>query len=289
MIQTRDEFVFRKAVLDERLSQIYKRGSLGTVQVLLGARSFTDLINRYKYLRLVALQDRLIMGQVQQLEAQLSEQRELLATELAGIQRLRREKVSEVDRLEELEQQRQRSLSRIRSRETAAQNRLSQLARDEERLRQLVVDLEEARREAERLAGAVTTPTLRTADLGNLAYTATKHAAVGLAEWLAVTYRERGIGISCLCPMGVHTAMLAQADALGHLRIDLGQLQKRLLREILGVGGAHGHAPGEVVGEPDVGLHDRHQRAAIAAFPPATPEDLAGSVHRPNSREPDEM
>jgi septal ring factor EnvC (AmiA/AmiB activator) len=170
MIQTHDEFVFRKAVLDERLRQIYKRGSLGTVQVLLGARSFTDLINRYKYLRLVALQDRLIMGQVEQLETRLSGQRELLATELDGIQRLRREKVSEVDELEKLEEQRQRRLSRIRSRETAAQNRLSQLARDEERLRQLVVELEAARREAERLAGAVTTPTLRTTDLGNLAW-----------------------------------------------------------------------------------------------------------------------
>lgn len=170
MLQTRDEVVFRKAVLRERLRQIYKRGPLATVQVLLGARSFTDLINRYKYLRLVALQDRLIMGQVEQLETRLSDQRELLATELDGIQRLRHEKVSEVDELEELEDQRQRRLSRIRSRETAAQSRLSQLARDEERLRQLVVDLEAARREAERLAGAVTTPTLRTADLGNLAW-----------------------------------------------------------------------------------------------------------------------
>ncbi len=101
MIQTHDEVVFRKAVLAERLRQIYKRGALGTVQVLLGARSFTDLINRYKYLRLVALQDRLIMGQVEQLEALLSDQRELLATELDGIQRLRREKVREVDELEE--------------------------------------------------------------------------------------------------------------------------------------------------------------------------------------------
>lgn len=206
MVQTRDEVVFRKAVLRERLRQIYKRGPLATVQVLLGARSFTDLINRYKYLRLVALQDRLVMGQVEQLETRLSDQRELLATELDGIQRLRHEKVSEVDELEELEEQRQRRLSRIRSRETAAQSRLAQLARDEERLRQLVVDLEAARREAERLAGAVTTPTLRTADLGNLAWPVQGNVVYGFGPERRgnTTLARDGIGIGAPSGTPVH-------------------------------------------------------------------------------------
>jgi NAD(P)-dependent dehydrogenase (short-subunit alcohol dehydrogenase family) len=48
-------------------------------------------------------------------------------------------------------------------------------------------------------------------NLGDASYTATKHAAVGLAEWLSVTYRHRGIGVSCLCPMGVDTDLLRRA------------------------------------------------------------------------------
>ena len=36
----------------------------------------------------------------------------------------------------------------------------------------------------------------------------TKHAAVAFAEWLSVTYGDRGVGVSCLCPMGVNTDML---------------------------------------------------------------------------------
>jgi NAD(P)-dependent dehydrogenase (short-subunit alcohol dehydrogenase family) len=44
--------------------------------------------------------------------------------------------------------------------------------------------------------------------IGAAPYSVTKHAAVAFAEWLSVTYGDRGIGVSCLCPMGVNTNML---------------------------------------------------------------------------------
>jgi len=45
-------------------------------------------------------------------------------------------------------------------------------------------------------------------NIGAAPYSVTKHAAVALAEWIAVTYGERGIGVSCLCPQFVDTPML---------------------------------------------------------------------------------
>ncbi len=46
--------------------------------------------------------------------------------------------------------------------------------------------------------------------VSSLVYSVTKHAAVSLAEWLAIEYAERGVRVSCICPQGVRTPMLEQ-------------------------------------------------------------------------------
>ena len=55
--------------------------------------------------------------------------------------------------------------------------------------------------------------------IGSAPYAVTKHAAVAFAEWLSITYGARGVGVSCLCPMGVNTPLLTDGlsgeDSLG--------------------------------------------------------------------------
>ena len=64
--------------------------------------------------------------------------------------------------------------------------------------------------------------------LGDAGYTATKHAAVGLAEWLAITYGDQGLRVSCLCPQGVRTNMVFGPGTEG----TIGAEQVRRLRVI---------------------------------------------------------
>lgn len=51
--------------------------------------------------------------------------------------------------------------------------------------------------------------------IGSVTYAVSKHAAVSFAEWLSVTYGDRGLRVSCLCPMGVNTPMLNAPPGTG--------------------------------------------------------------------------
>jgi NAD(P)-dependent dehydrogenase (short-subunit alcohol dehydrogenase family) len=44
--------------------------------------------------------------------------------------------------------------------------------------------------------------------IGSATYSVSKHAAVAFAEWMSITYGDRGIRVTCLCPQGVNTNML---------------------------------------------------------------------------------
>lgn len=149
LVTTRQRLREGNAVLSRRLRDIYKMGSLHTVRVLLGADSFTDLLNRYRYLRMIAAWDRRLVERVGTLEQALAAQNQELRESLAELGRLRQAKAGEVAELRSVEAQREQTLEEFRDRERQALNRLDQLEADEARMTGLIGELERRRRESE--------------------------------------------------------------------------------------------------------------------------------------------
>ncbi|MSO59173.1 MAG: SDR family oxidoreductase [Ilumatobacteraceae bacterium] len=64
--------------------------------------------------------------------------------------------------------------------------------------------------------------------IGSAPYSVTKHGAVAFAEWLSITYGDRGLRVSCLCPQGVNTNLLnpPTTDAGGTIAPNAGDVVK---------------------------------------------------------------
>jgi len=71
--------------------------------------------------------------------------------------------------------------------------------------------------------------------IGSVTYAVTKHAAVALAEWIAITHGDEGIGVSVLCPQAVDTPMIAGTDRGGVAGVD-GVMQPEQVADVVVAG-----------------------------------------------------
>jgi septal ring factor EnvC (AmiA/AmiB activator) len=172
LILAQDNLAERRAVLQRRLVDIYKRGPLHTFQVLLAAESFGDLLSRYKYLYLTSEQDRALVTDVEKLRNRVVQQRNNILNVRGELDRRREEREAEFSKYTELASERARKLESLQRSARSTERRLTQLQKDESRLNGLLAALERSRRDElarGALRGAVAAPgSITTADLGRL-------------------------------------------------------------------------------------------------------------------------
>jgi septal ring factor EnvC (AmiA/AmiB activator) len=150
-----------------RMRTIYKRGPLHSMRVLLSAESFADLMNRYKYLHMITLSERMMIDEVAALEKNLVKQQEDLKATLARLESLRQDKESEVSELQRVERQRQSTLRDFKMKETRTATALKTLEKEQAKLTDAVALLEKRRRE--NAANSAPGPNaLTTRDIGQL-------------------------------------------------------------------------------------------------------------------------
>jgi murein hydrolase activator len=167
--ETQQRLRERTRALNERLREIYKRGPLHSVQVILTAQSFGDLLSRYKYLNLMAIYDRMVVRDVARLERELAGQERQLRESLARLDLLREDRVAELGELERVERQRQAALQQFRRQATSTADRLTELEREQQRVAGTIADLERRRRDEEAARPGPARPaSITTRDLGSL-------------------------------------------------------------------------------------------------------------------------
>jgi septal ring factor EnvC (AmiA/AmiB activator) len=164
------ELTGRRTTLERRLVEIYKRGPLYSAEALLTARSFGELVARYKYLHELATHDRSLVTRVQTLRDQVVRQRADLVRLRDAVEENRMDKQLEEDRLARLRGERTTNLQQVQRSAQDILDRLAALRASESRLTSVIATIETERRRsaATRPNAPRESSTLRTSDLGRL-------------------------------------------------------------------------------------------------------------------------
>ena len=146
LVTAQDELAVKRATLQRRLADIYRRGPLFSLEVMLSAQSFGELLARYKYLHELARRDHALVQRVRQLADQIGGQRRKLVQLQREVAETRDERAQEEAQYRRLLTQRTAALRSVERDATEAARRVAAIARDESRLTNIISAIETERR-----------------------------------------------------------------------------------------------------------------------------------------------
>ena len=213
LLLAQDALAEKRAVREQRIVEVYKRGPLWAVQVLLVAESFGDLLSRYKYLHLISRQDQALVTEVAVLRDRIAEERQQVSRVQNLVVRNRGEREQELSRFEALERERTRNLRQTRGAAERTTDQLTELERTEEQINTLIANLERRRRDAA-AAGRPTFPaTISDESIGTLEWPATGPVLYRFGRGpgpRGTVIRREGVGIQM--PVGSQVRAVAGGE-----------------------------------------------------------------------------
>ena len=212
----------RRGTLERRLVDIYKRGPLYSTEALLTARTFGELVARYKYLHELAIHDRALVNRVQTLRDQVVRQRRDLVQLRQAVEENRTDKQLEEERLARLRGERSSNLQQVQRSAQEIQDRLAGLRASESRLTNVIASIESERRRstATRPSATRESSTLRTSDLGRLDWPVDGTVLYRYGRVVNpnnTTTRWNGIGIAATTGTPVHSVASGTVVSVGQL------------------------------------------------------------------------
>jgi septal ring factor EnvC (AmiA/AmiB activator) len=168
MVRAEVELDDKKRVLEKRVVDVYKRGPMFTVEAMLSARSFGELVARYKYLHDLTMRDQALVQRVEELRNRVSDERDRLITLQGQLERNRTDRKEEENRLRELEREQASNLRVVQQQAKRAEDRIERLKRTEVEMAKILDAMEAARKKAEAEAAAAAAVARRNAARRNV-------------------------------------------------------------------------------------------------------------------------
>src|SRR5258708_2409674 len=170
MVAAERELADKRAILHHRVIDVYNRGPLFSLEAMLSAHSFGELVARYKYLHELTLHDRALVRRVELLRNEVSGERDRLVTLQAQLGQSRMDRAREVVRLRDLEVEQTDNLRVVRQQAKQLADRIERQNRSIAQMEATIAALEAARKRADaaRPVAARATSSIKTTDYGKL-------------------------------------------------------------------------------------------------------------------------
>jgi septal ring factor EnvC (AmiA/AmiB activator) len=145
LLATQSRLAKQEAVMAVRLREMYKKGGLFQWEVLVSERSFPDMARRYKYMKLIAEQDRKLFRDIESQRKEIDRSRQERESRLMTLAQVRGETEREAASLADEEARQKKLLSRVQKEKSSKEALVKELQAAAQKLQKVIDRLEKQR------------------------------------------------------------------------------------------------------------------------------------------------